>query len=237
LAADLQLPVAAKRESMGICFVGRRRSGLAAFLRPYLPAADGPVTFVDVETGAAVGRTARPAHAALYVPGQGARIGGASQKYFCVDSDRKRNVVHVCGGTHHPALYADSLTVIRINWIAGSPPPPLERTGSMRVRCRVRHLQPLIDCTLLLLVPRADGGGGVALSVRFDRPVRGIAPGQWAVFYCGPVCLGGGPIERRGPSYWERDEALPAELHPAGHNDLSVLNRETTDEKASATTG
>ncbi|EEC46641.1 predicted protein, partial [Phaeodactylum tricornutum CCAP 1055/1] len=193
LAKDYNLPNANKRESMGICFVGKRQSGFGDFLHEYLPHPLRPLQFVDVDTGAVLpAPTPKNAHAVLYTIGQGAKISGASEKYFVVDSDVAQNRVLVCAGTHHPALYADSLVLETVYWTAGEMPGPLQKRGRLRLQCRIRHLQPLIDCELRV---ELDG----SLTVYFDKAVRGITPGQTAAFYAldGLLCLGGGPIERR----------------------------------------
>jgi tRNA U34 2-thiouridine synthase MnmA/TrmU len=219
LAKDYNLPNANKRESMGICFVGKRQSGFGDFLHEYLPHPLRPLQFVDVETGAVLpAPTPKNAHAVLYTIGQGAKISGASEKYFVVDLDVAQNRVLVCAGTHHPALYADSLVLETVYWTAGEMPGPLQKRGRLRLQCRIRHLQPLIDCEL-----RVESDG--SLTVYFDKAVRGITPGQTAAFYAldGLLCLGGGPIERRRASYWEQGRELHNDvLHPAGQNDLSV---------------
>ena len=214
LAKHYNLPTAEKRESMGLCFVGKRPDGWASFIQEYLPAlSKEPLRVYDVDTNELL--EVREGHqACLYTRGQGAKVAGRAQKYFCVQSDIRSNELWVGAGTHHPALYADSLVVEQVHWTSEVCPEPLQETQSMRVQCRIRHLQPLMDCTL----HRASDD---SLEVVFDRPVRGMAQGQWAVFYDGPVCLGGGPIERSGPSY--SDRSLPLDLlAPSGHNDKSL---------------
>jgi tRNA-specific 2-thiouridylase len=211
LAEVAQLPNASKRESMGICFVGKRN--FASFISQYLPSLPPSGDFVDVDTGRVVGQHRGSLY---YTIGQGARISGASHKWFVVGRAHDNvNTVLVCGNTHHPALYSDDMIVSDMTWIGGGVPPPLIRVGRMRVQCRIRHLQPLIDCEISV-----DKTGHV--EVYFDRPIRAITKGQMAVVYIGDVCLGGGPILERGASYHERGRELPSELHPAGHNDLSV---------------
>jgi hypothetical protein len=85
--------------------------------------------------------------------------------------------------------------------------------------CRVRHLQPLAECEV------SYNASLSRLRVVFHRPIRAVTPGQTAALYTagGLICLGGGPIQRRGPSYHELGQPLPSILHPSGHNDLSVL--------------
>jgi tRNA U34 2-thiouridine synthase MnmA/TrmU len=243
LAADMELPTASKRESMGICFVGKRPGGFRSFVADFLPPATHKIDFVDVDTGAVVATSQQPEHASLYTIGQGAKLGGSSQKYFIVDREPENGIVRVCAGTHHAALYADSLTVA-VHWMARNQAPrPLRMKkggGEMRAQCRIRHLQPLVDCTIVAVAATvgtmdrdssssSSGGTGpppaAKYQVHFDKPVRGITLGQTAVFYVadGLICLGGGPITERGATYFEQGLPLPtANLHPAGHNDLSV---------------
>ena len=229
LAVDWNIPVANKRDSTGICFVGKRRSFRDFLLQnQYLPLAQAPVDFIDVDTQKVVGTTApEKAHPVLFTPGQGARISGSPSKYFVVgilelaDGTNHHHRVGVCSGTHHPALYAGTLFLEDMNWITGCPPLQLLWNGqSLRLKCRIRHLQPLQDCTLSY-----DGIGPYQLS--FDLPLRGITSGQQAVLYdpSGLVCLGGGAISERGPSFFEMGLPLPNEVAPAGHNDQSTAQR------------
>ena len=209
IARDAQLPNASRRESMGICFVGKRRFG--SFISQYLPSLPPSGKFLDVDTGEIVGQHAG---SQFYTVGQGAKISGASQKWFVAGKDSNHNVL-VCSGTHHPALYSNEMIIHAMVWIGGDIPQPLQNGGRLRLRCRVRHLQPLIPCEMKMV----EG----SFVVHSDCPVRAITPGQMAVFYVGDVCLGGGNIAERGGSYHELGLDLPTSLHPAGHNDLSVI--------------
>jgi tRNA-specific 2-thiouridylase len=218
LAREARLPTAQKRESMGICFVGKRDFG--DFIHQYLPEPPKPGNFVDVDTGQVVGTHKG---SLLYTIGQGAKISGASKRWFVVGRAKDDDTtLLVCSGTHHAALYSDSLFLRQIHWIGGNSvvPPPLQSTGRMRVKCRTRHLQPLVSAE----ISGNEQGGWI---VRFDKPIRAITPGQLTALYVGDdglVCLGGGIILERSVSYHEQGKDLPTELHPAGHNDLSVEN-------------
>jgi tRNA-5-taurinomethyluridine 2-sulfurtransferase len=244
LALHYALPVATKRESMGLCFVGKRPAGFASFVSPYLPPPRYRLQFVDVDTDRVVAQTTAPAHPFLYTPGQGARLGGTAQRYFVVDhywnaqqyqswlqsrsnttqrheNDHDYYTIAVCAGTHHAALYSDTLTVTSMHWLVRVAPPPLlqDKVLFLRAQCRIRHLQPLVDCTVRLL--DNNGSSSCRIQIVLDVPIRGICRGQTAVLYTlqGLVCLGGGPIDSRGPSYWHQGKSLPAPLHPSGHND------------------
>jgi tRNA U34 2-thiouridine synthase MnmA/TrmU len=174
--------------------------------------------------------------------GQGAKISGASQKWFVVDKQYCNTTttttttpkIYVCSGTHHLALYADRLYVQQhdMNWMMGGRPPPLP----FRAKCRIRHLQPLVDCEIVLLTSghwdcsSVVAEGRAMYEVRLAKPLRGIARGQVCAIYAGGndgslICLGGGPIHRRGRTFWEMQQDLPGEgfLHPSGHNDYSYL--------------
>ncbi|HSC48513.1 MAG TPA: tRNA 2-thiouridine(34) synthase MnmA [Gammaproteobacteria bacterium] len=170
----------AKKDSTGICFVGERR--FTEFLGKYLPAQPG-----DIETaeGAKLGT-----HQGLmyYTLGQreGIGIGGRrdaeAAPWYVADKDLGRNVLVVVQGHDHPRLMRTALTAMDLRWVAGSSP-------SMPLVCAVktRYRQADQPCTL----ERLEEGRGY---VTFDSPQRAVTPGQYAVFYAGEECLGGGVI-------------------------------------------
>jgi tRNA-specific 2-thiouridylase len=84
------------------------------------------------------------------------------------------------------AASSDRFRVLRPSWVAGHPP-----ADGAAARVRVRHRHAGEEGTLRLLP-----GGDVEVALR--APVRGVAPGQAAVFYDGEEVLGGGRIEREG---------------------------------------
>ena len=219
IAKKADLATASKPDSMGICFIGKRKFG--DFVHEYLepPSANVQGECISVEDGSLVG-TFDPSTSPLQYAtvGQGAKLSGASQKWFVVNKEQSRLIL--CPGTHHPALYSDSLHLSTIHWMV----PSLQlKTTRIRAKCRIRHLQPLVDCEIHRCDDDDEGHG---YKVVFDKPLRGIAPGQVCVFYLGNglICLGGGAIVRRGPSYYELGKDLPSDtLHPAGLNDTSIL--------------
>lgn len=169
----------AKKDSTGICFIGERP--FRRFLAEYLPARPGDIVADD---GDIVGR-----HQGLmyYTLGQrsGLGIGGRENRpdapWFVVGKDLECNRLLVAQGHDHPALMADALDAEDLHWI-GTPPP-----DAFRCTAKIRYRQSDQRCTLFPL----PGG---RLRAVFDTPQRAITPGQYAVFYNGDECLGGGVI-------------------------------------------
>lgn len=180
IALENGLPTAEKKNSTGICFIGERR--FRQFLSNYLPAQPGSMKTPD---GRIVGT-----HGGLmyYTIGQrrGLGIGGgkdfSDEPWFVVGKDLENNVLTVAQGFHHPDLYSDSCTVEEVNWI------PRERfSGVLDCTAKFRYRQK--DVPVRLVWTAEDG-----LRVEYPSRVRAVTPGQAAVFYQGPVCLGGGTI-------------------------------------------
>lgn len=178
LAKEAGLPVADKKDSTGICFVGKR--DFKTFLSQHLKAEPG--VFMTLG-GRIVGR-----HDGIpyYTIGQrrGLSIGGPGDAWFVVKKDMKRNIVFVEQGENHPALFSDTLIATQPSWIRGDFP------GEFPYRCmaKVRYRQPERPCEII-------NWDGEHLTVRFLAPERAITPGQSIVFYQEDVCLGGAVIE------------------------------------------
>ncbi len=183
LAREAGLPVAAKKDSTGVCFIGERN--FKKFLMQFLPAQPGDMTD---ETGRIIGR-----HDGLmyYTLGQrrGLNIGGRSEgtgeSWYVIGKNLQRNLLIVQQGEHEE-LYSLSLDAETINWISGKPPA---KAFACTAKFRYRQSDQSVFVT-------AKSGGA---HVRFDQPQRAITPGQWVVFYDGEVCLGGGPIDMTEP--------------------------------------
>lgn len=176
IASQHQLATAAKKESMGICFIGKR--DFRPFLNQYI--ASEPGNFEDVH-GNVIGRHVG---IAFYTLGQrkGLGIGGPGEAWFVIAKDVKRNVIVIDQGADHPALYKESLLAGDLSWVAGEPP-----LLPLRCRAKIRYRQPDQEC---LVEPHSEG----EVSVHFAIPQRAITPGQSIVFYEGDICLGGGVI-------------------------------------------
>jgi tRNA-specific 2-thiouridylase len=176
LAKKLGMPNAARKESMGICFVGNVK--LVEFLRQRVPVKEGAI--VDA-SGRVLGQ-----HRGVqsYTLGQrdGLNIGGTGP-YYVVQKNLESNTLVVSKKFDDSALMSRELDVEDVNWITSPAELPLRCTG------RFRHQQELQD----LSVEKISGKHG-AYHVTFDHPQRAAAPGQSLVLYKGRVCLGGGVI-------------------------------------------
>jgi tRNA-specific 2-thiouridylase len=199
IARRAGLPVADKKDSTGICFVGERP--FAEFLARYLP--DDVGAIVD-ESGTALGSHRGLAY---YTLGQrhGLMIGGvegaAERPWYVAAKNAQRNELVVVQGHDHPLLHRDTLEASNARWL-GAPPPGLHADRPVRCQAKVRYRQPDQACTV-----RRTGED--SLEVCFDRPQRTPAPGQYVVLYDGDVCLGGATIERAF-------DRRPAALRAAG---------------------
>ncbi|MGL4521651.1 MAG: tRNA 2-thiouridine(34) synthase MnmA [Bacilli bacterium] len=177
LAEEHGLATAKKKDSTGICFIGEKN--FKEFLGKFLPAQPG-----EMQTLAGV---VKGKHDGLmyYTLGQrhGLGIGGNGEPWFVVGKNLENNVLYVEQGFHHPALYANEVTVESMNWINEVPKEGQQCTAKFRYR------QSDID---VQVYPQADG----TVKVRTSEPVRAVTPGQAAVFYDGDICLGGGIIQQ-----------------------------------------
>lgn len=179
LAKELRLPTYAKKDSTGICFIGKRK--FKQFLQNYLPAQAGDIINID---GEYIGK-----HEGLmfYTIGQrqGLNIGGKKNKsqlpWYVVDKDLKENKLIVVQGRNHPALSKKTLEACQIHWINEAPSLPCTLSA------KIRYRQQDEPCLL-------QAGGRESLQVTFEKAQRAITPGQSIVFYKGSICLGGGII-------------------------------------------
>ena len=183
LAHAHALPVHDKRDSTGICFIGERP--FAEFLQAYLPARPGPIETPD---GRRVGT-----HRGLvyYTLGQrqGLELGGvrgaAERPWYVAGKDLARNALCVVQDHDHPRLLSDEITTEPAHWIAGDAPVAAGARFGCTVKLRHRQSDQRAEVEVL-----ADG----RCIVRTAQPQRAVTPGQSAVFYDGPLCLGGAVI-------------------------------------------
>lgn len=169
VAKKLGLATADKKDSQGICFVGK--VGIKDFLLheigPQSPGAihDQHGQKIGIHEGAI-----------FYTIGQrhGLDVGGGLP-FYVTGKNMPKNEVYVTSDIQDENLWSQELTLSDIHWINGNPD-----SGTIQVRLRYRS--PLIDCKL--------NNNKLFL----DEPARAVTAGQSAVFYKGERCLGGGIV-------------------------------------------
>lgn len=204
------LPTAERKDSQGICFVGK--VDLPTFLQQQLQPKVGnviqvPASFVSKKkqveiseenfnklcfaypykpwNGKVIGEH-QGAH--FYTVGQrkGLNIGGYKEPLFVIATDVQRNIVYVGEGQEHPGLYRQGLFIKTedIHWIR-----PDMRMGAGESRSfdiRIRYRQPLERGTIYL---KEEGA-----YIIFENQQRGITSGQFAAWYLGDELTGSGVI-------------------------------------------
>ncbi|MBP5518602.1 MAG: tRNA 2-thiouridine(34) synthase MnmA [Bacteroidales bacterium] len=207
IAREARLPSAEKKDSQGICFVGK--VDLPVFLQQVLKPKDGnvveifredyekifkrenPDEFTPVrykpEDGKIIGKHIGVQY---YTIGQrhGLNIGGHQGSIFIIATDIATNTIYVGEGKDHPGLYRKGLKVnaSEVHWIR--PDLKMEAGEERRYLVRIRYRQPLQKCTLKM---KEDG-----MYFLFDEPQRGVTPGQFAAWYAEDgEMLGSGPIK------------------------------------------
>jgi tRNA-uridine 2-sulfurtransferase len=173
-AARAGLPNAEKPESQEICFVTQGDAADFVALRAPARVRGGEI----VSTGGDVLGRHGGVHRFTVGQRRGLGLSGPEPRYVVsIDAGAGRVVVGTGGEASR-----DAFEVAEARWVSGAAP---ERPIRARVKVRHRH-----DGEDAVVSPRGAG----AASVRLDRPVRGVAPGQAAVFYAGDEVVGGGRI-------------------------------------------
>ncbi len=182
LAKKFGLVTANKKESMGICFVGK--VGIKEFLSQYVNTRPGKI--ID-ENGQVLGEHDG---AIFYTIGQRQGLGvGGGLPYYVVGKNMKKNEVYVTTDLNDKKLWHQQLDLSEVHWINEAP-----KTG-VKVQIRTRHRAPLVKGTLDV-VSTKEG----TLQVVLDEEIRAATPGQSAVIYDGQRVLGGGVIQKRTDS-------------------------------------
>lgn len=177
IATDAKLPVADKKDSQGLCFLGQ--VDMKTFLSEFINTTAGEVIS---ESGGVIG-----SHngAALYTIGQ--RHGFTIKKktpdsgpWYVVDKDMKENTITVTeDNTEGGATYnCNQIVLSDTSWIGERP------DGAYSAR--IRYNQSLVSCKV--------STKNTKIVVTFDEPLRAVAVGQSCVIYQENTCLGGGVI-------------------------------------------
>ena len=216
IATELNLVTAHKKDSQGICFVGK--VDLPTFLQQKLKAKEGKVFNIDPEAEIfkrdwSPATDANPSvedleelakpydlhpkygtkvgthqGAQFYTIGQrkGLYIGGFPEPLFVIGNNIEHNQVYVGMGEEHPGLHRQ-VVKINANEIHWLEPRNQMVVGEVRrYKCRIRYRQPLQDARAFM----TESG----LLIAFDTPQRGVTPGQFAALYANDEVMASGPI-------------------------------------------
>ncbi|CEM13165.1 unnamed protein product [Vitrella brassicaformis CCMP3155] len=198
LARDYSLPTASRRDSQGICFLGKLR--WEDFLTHYLGKNPGPI--VDVAGGELLGE-----HHGLWLHTVGQRKGLGPYlrdkmvhrgPFFVVGKDPDTNTLLVTNDYDAIDRPRQELQVESIGWIAGKPPASLSTAGDAIMEVQLRHGPKTHMARVRLL-----DGDGESAEVHLEEKDSGIAPGQFVAFYAGDECLGGGRIRETWKWKWD----------------------------------
>jgi len=213
IAAENDLVTADKKDSQGLCFIGKVR--LPDFLQQQLLPKAGAIVEVpsdhflyqkeapqfaskaeelkyysgkpeyNQEDGKRVGEH-QGAHYFTIGQRKGLDVGGTKEPLFVIDTDVANNIIYTGQGKKHPGLYRKTLFVkdAELHWVR--PDMALATDGSMNVLARIRYRQPLQKATLY----KIDGG----LYVDFNKPQEAITPGQFVAWYLEDELVGSGVI-------------------------------------------
>ena len=213
IAADLDLVTAEKRDSQGLCFIGKVR--LPDFLQQQLKPKEGVIVEIPKEMefyaeksfnfdseieklkylssklkytsndGKIVGKH-QGAH--YFTKGQrkGLAVGGTPEPLFVIDTDVTENIIYTGQGKKHPGLFRKALFIhnTELHWIRKD--LELKNDESIEVMARIRYRQPLQKAKLY----KTDSG----LYIEFENPQSAITEGQFAAWYLGEELVGSGVI-------------------------------------------
>ena len=208
LAKKADLITAEKKDSQGLCFVGK--ISLPDFLQQQLKPLKGDV--VEIPENHPAYKTVRentpeslsekfaysPSDGKIVGEHQGAhyftigqrkglRIGGIVESLFVIDTDVEKNIIYTGQGEKHPGLYRKALRISseNIHWIR--PDLILSPGEDCEYRVRIRYRQPLEKARLIQKTN--------ALYIVFENPQKGITPGQFAAWYNKEELVGSGVID------------------------------------------
>jgi tRNA-specific 2-thiouridylase len=213
IAAEMELVTAEKKDSQGLCFIGKVR--LPEFLQQKLQPKEGKIVQVDkndpiynIEKSSELSLEERlklEAQKLEYLPtmgkvvgkhqgahyftvGQrkGLNVGGTTDPLFVIATDVETNTIYTGMSSHHPGLFKKALFVgeSEVHWIRED--MTLKAGEKMEVMARIRYRQPLQKAVLYQF---EDG-----MYVEFEEPQSAITEGQFVAWYLENELVGSGVI-------------------------------------------
>jgi tRNA-specific 2-thiouridylase len=213
IAAQMELITAEKKDSQGLCFIGKVR--LPEFLQQKLLPKDGNIIQVDKndpiysfeketgltledgllfasqkipytpEMGKVVGKH-QGAHYFTIGQRKGLNVGGTTDPLFIIATNVETNTIYTGLTSQHPGLFKKALFIEKteVHWIRED--LALANGETMNVMARIRYRQPLQSATL----HQFESG----MYVSFDEPQSAITEGQFVAWYLGEELVGSGVI-------------------------------------------
>ncbi len=180
LAESFNLPNKNRKDSQGICFLGQIR--YADFVKFHLGEKLGD--FIDIKSRQIVG-----IHQGywFYTIGQRQGLGLSGGPWYVVKKDVKNNRIYLSRDIEERNRLNRMFSVSEFNWISGF------RPSNRHLQVKIRHGEQINRCNISFVSEDTA-------QVTLEKPDQGLAPGQFAVFYDGDICLGGGIIQSSGKS-------------------------------------
>ncbi|MBT8259222.1 MAG: tRNA 2-thiouridine(34) synthase MnmA [Bacteroidia bacterium] len=213
IADELDLVTAGKKDSQGLCFIGKVR--LPDFLQQKLKPKVGDIIeipedrevysemipeFNSIEdrlgylsrhieyqpTDGKVVGTHEGAHYFTIGQRKGLAVGGTPEPLFVIDTDVQENIIYTGQGSDHPGLFKQALYISNseLHWIRED--LKLMSGEQLRIQARIRYRQPLKPATIY----QTDHG----LYMEFDKAQSAVTPGQFAAWYIDDELVGSGVI-------------------------------------------
>ena len=213
IAAQMDLITAEKKDSQGLCFIGKVR--LPEFLQQKLQPKDGIIIQIDKndsvynsenQVGLSIEENLKEAARKIpYTPqmgkvvgkhqgahyfttGQrkGLNVGGTTDPLFIIATNVETNTIYTGLTSQHPGLFKKALRIEKeeVHWIRKD--LALANGQTMEVMARIRYRQPLQSATLYQFENE--------MYVAFDEPQSAITEGQFAAWYIGDELVGSGVI-------------------------------------------
>ncbi len=190
IAKELNLSIATKKDSTGICFIGERN--FREFLKNYLPSKEGNI--INIDNNKVLGKHQGVLY---YTIGQrkGLNIGGEGGPWFVVGKDVATNELFVASGEDNVWLSSTRCVVNEVNWLAS------HDFEELNCQAKFRYRQKDNEITLRIIDENT-------VECIYPQGIKAVTPGQEAVFYKDGLVLGGGVIDQ----VFSGDEELSEKL-------------------------
>ena len=182
IAEREHLAPAHRKDSQGICFLGKINYN--DDIRRYLGEQPGDV--IELETGKKIGE-----HKGLWFHtiGQRKGLGFGGGPWFVIKKDVKENILYVSHGYDPETAYKQEFLVRDFHWLTLNLTSHLSPLTSLDITFKIRHTSDYFHATM---EPQGDD----TFMIRSEKPIHGVAPGQFCVVYDNRHhrCYGSGEI-------------------------------------------